>query len=328
MVEIFVINLITEPDFQRLNNFLMKGVEAFSQKNFEAAKKIPTLTKEIRTDFNESKNPVKAALILENKCLFLSWNDKKRYLAQTDSVPDPETINFLKDNFSDELNNASPELLKIQNQEIKKSLEKAKNQAKNEIEIIEKQLDLRKRELEEYIIKAETDPLTGLFNRRAYTRHLNSALRELRKKNKGFCLLYLDLDHFKTINDTYGHSFGDKVLKSMAVNMQNCVREKTDLAFRIGGDEFAIILFSDETAAFRAAKKILNGIQQGISIGYTKADIKDTPDIIIKRADMALYFSKDQGRASIACAEKSLKTEDPSASSLEIVYNGKSQAPS
>lgn len=114
----------------------------------------------------------------------------------------------------------------------------------------------------------------------------------------------------------------------MAVNMHNCIREKTDLAFRIGGDEFAIILFSDDTVALRAARKIINGIQQGTSIGYTKAEKNDTPEVLIKRADMALYFSKDQGRASIACAVKSPRTEDPSASSLEIVYNGKSETSS
>lgn len=328
MDEIFTINLITEPDFQRLNNFLMKGVESLSEKNYKPALVIPVLTKEIRFDFNEAGNPVKVSLVLDQNSLFIKWKDKKKPLASIYPLPSKEKLNYLKDCFRDELSNASPELLRIQNLEIKKSLEKAKKQARNEIEQIEKQLDLRKRELQEYMIKAETDPLTGLFNRRAYTRQLNSALRDLRKKNRVFCLLYLDLDHFKTINDTYGHSFGDKVLKAMAMNMQNCVREKTDLAFRIGGDEFAIILFSDETAALRAAKKIINGIQQGTSIGYTKADKKDTPDVIIKRADMALYFSKDQGRASIACAVKSQKTEDPSASSLEIVYNGKSQAPS
>lgn len=328
MNEIFNINLITEPDFQRLNNFLMKGVEALSEKDLTPAKTIPKLTKELRFDFNINKTPLNASLILDKNALLLKWLNKTKYLASIDLVPSKEKINDIKERFNDELSNASPELLRLQNLEIKKSLEKAKEQARIEIEQIEQQLDLRKRELQEYIIKAETDPLTGLLNRRAYTRHINSALRNLRKKNKEFCLLYLDLDHFKTINDTYGHSFGDKVLKAMAVNMHNCIREKTDLAFRIGGDEFAIILFSDDTVALRAARKIINGIQQGTSIGYTKAEKNDTPEVLIKRADMALYFSKDQGRASIACAVKSPRTEDPSASSLEIVYNGKSETSS
>lgn len=325
MDEIFNINLITEPDFQRLNNFLMKGVEALSEKNYKSAKTIPELTKEIRFDFNINKTPLKACLVLDKNILSLKWKDKTKPLALISSSPSKEKIKYIRDCFKDELSNASPELLRLQNLEIKKSLEKAKMEAKAEIEQIEKQLDLRKRELQEYIIKAETDSLTGLLNRRAYTRHINSALRNLRKRNQIFCLLYLDLDHFKTINDTYGHSFGDKVLKAMAMNMNNCIREKTDLAFRIGGDEFAIIIFSDETAALRAARKIINGIQQGTSIGYTKAEKNDTPEVLTKRADMALYFSKDQGRASIASAVKSPKTEDPSASSLEIVYNGKSQ---
>ncbi|MDY0131435.1 MAG: GGDEF domain-containing protein [Desulforegulaceae bacterium] len=328
MDEIFTIHLITEPDFQRLNTSLMKGVESLSEKNYRVAQIIPQLTKEIRQDFFQTENPVKVSLILEQTSLFVKWNSKKKALASISSLPSKEKINFLKNFFNEELSSASPELLRLQNLKIKNRFENAKKEAQKEIKQIEKQLESRKEKLKEYMIKAETDPLTGLFNRRAYTKQINSSLDALRMQNKVFCLLYLDLDHFKIINDTYGHSFGDKVLKSMAMNMTNSIREKTDLAFRIGGDEFAIIIFSNENAALRISKKIMEGIQQGISIGYTKASKKDTPETITKRADMALYFSKDQGRGSITCAFKSPKTEDPSASSLEILFNGKSKASS
>ncbi|MGM0417377.1 MAG: diguanylate cyclase domain-containing protein [Thermodesulfobacteriota bacterium] len=324
MKEIFKIDLFTEPDFQRFNSFLIKAADFFDKDPVNPAISIPKLTKDIRNKFKSTGNPVATTVFIEDNSLFVKWSDQRRLLLKLKKIPDEKNLTEITQHFSDKIHNASPELLRIQNQEIKKNLEAAKQKAESEINDIEKQLNVRKKELEEYMIKAETDSLTGLLNRRAFNQHLNSALKDLKNKNKIFCLLYLDLDFFKTINDTYGHSYGDKILHAMSMNMLNCIREKTDFAFRIGGDEFAIILFSDETIAARAAKKILNGIEHGISIGFTLAHPNDTPEIIAQRADMALYFSKDQGRSIVTVAHKPDHSENPSASSLEIIYNGKS----
>lgn len=84
---------------------------------------------------------------------------------------------------------------------------------------------------------ANTDGLTGLFNNRYFSRVLQ--LKE--EKRQRFTLFYLDLDHFKPINDTYGHDVGDKLLREVAVRLQGCIRP-SDYAFRIGGDEFALIV--------------------------------------------------------------------------------------
>lgn len=87
---------------------------------------------------------------------------------------------------------------------------------------------------------ANTDALTGLFN----GRHFGTVLQEKEKKKFPFVLFYLDLDRFKPINDTYGHDMGNKLLKEVAARLQRCIRSK-DHAFRIGGDEFALLISAD-----------------------------------------------------------------------------------
>ncbi|MDY0359894.1 MAG: hypothetical protein RBR08_00420 [Desulforegulaceae bacterium] len=144
MNEIFNINLITEPDFQRLNNFLMKGVEALSEKDLTPAKTIPKLTKELRFDFNINKTPLNASLILDKNALLLKWLNKTKYLASIDLVPSKEKINDIKERFNDELSNASPELLRLQNLEIKKVLKKQKNRQELKLNKLNSSLILEK----------------------------------------------------------------------------------------------------------------------------------------------------------------------------------------
>jgi len=323
MKEIFKINLITEPDFQRLNNFIIKALLDFNVNILEIAAKVTVISEKIRHDFNNSNSIFEVALLFKMDTFHVQWQGKSISLPKPKTSPDITKINALAESMKEQIVNTSPELLKLQNLKIKDYLSSAKKKAEDEIKKVEKQLALRKQELEEYIIKAETDSLTGLLNRRAYNTHLNEALRQLRTKKNDFCLLYLDLDHFKAINDTYGHNFGDTVLKNMSANILNNIRQNTDFGFRIGGDEFVVILFSGENTAIRVAKKILSDITQGVSIGFTLADKDDTPGIITKRADMALYLAKEMGRKAIAVAKRSKSTNDPSAASLEIVFNGK-----
>lgn len=87
---------------------------------------------------------------------------------------------------------------------------------------------------------ANTDGLTGLFNER----YFSTILHRKEQKKLPFVLYYLDLDHFKPVNDTYGHDMGDKLLKEVAKRLQECIRSN-DYAFRIGGDEFALIISAD-----------------------------------------------------------------------------------
>ncbi|MEC4892981.1 MAG: diguanylate cyclase [Oscillatoria sp. PMC 1051.18] len=156
---------------------------------------------------------------------------------------------------------------------------------------------------------ATTDPLTGILNRRHF---LNIAAKELsryHRYNCGFSLLMLDLDHFKRINDTYGHSMGDEVLKAMTEAVLKSLR-KADSFGRFGGEEFAILLPETNLETAReVAERIRQTItkltitppnqlvQITVSIGVTTCKMKDESlEVLLQRADKALYQAKNLGR--------------------------------
>jgi diguanylate cyclase (GGDEF)-like protein len=156
---------------------------------------------------------------------------------------------------------------------------------------------------------ASTDPLTGAFNRR----HLDlvgiNELSRSKRYNSSFKILMLDIDHFKAVNDSYGHDIGDEALIETVTVIKKNIRGE-DLLFRLGGEEFVVML--PETAkltAFNAAERIRIAISEiviqtpmaplsfTISIGIagnTQAD--EDIDVILKRADEALYQAKSSGR--------------------------------
>lgn len=153
------------------------------------------------------------------------------------------------------------------------------------------------------------DPLTSLCNRRLFNDMAGHAI-ELAKRNRtSVALLYLDLDQFKSINDTLGHEMGDKLLIEVANRLRNALR-KSDVVARLGGDEFCVLLseFSDLRGAAVVAEKILTLLRQPVdlegrevvitpSIGITLApdDAKDKNELL-KHADMAMYAAKSAGR--------------------------------
>ncbi len=149
------------------------------------------------------------------------------------------------------------------------------------------------------------DALTDLANRRSLMHHLNEYLQDRRSSNP-FSLVMLDIDHFKAINDTYGHDIGDEVLKAVGRTLTQGSREN-DLPARVGGEEFVILLpATDQQGAFIFAEKIrtlsrliqVPGTAQHItmSLGVTQKQPQDTPASILKRADNALYQAKRSGR--------------------------------
>ena len=153
------------------------------------------------------------------------------------------------------------------------------------------------------------DALTGLANRVLFFDRLNSAIAAAHRKGGAFALLYLDLDDFKPINDTYGHEAGDLALRNVAERLRDCVRENDTVA-RLGGDEF-ILLVSDafeETAAVTVAEKVIaeltrplpiEGCQHvlGCSIGIAlyPRDGEDA-DGLMRHADAAMYGAKRLGK--------------------------------
>lgn len=166
-----------------------------------------------------------------------------------------------------------------------------------------------KKDQERMELLAFYDPLTGLANRRLFKDRLDEALKKVRRNHTSVALLYLDLDHFKDVNDNYGHEAGDVLLKEMACRLQGAIRE-SDVVSRIGGDEFTIILhdLSSEQDANQVASKVLQAIRQPVDVGSAVVEISGSVGItlapqdgtdaktLIKNSDVAMYQSKQLGR--------------------------------
>ncbi|HWV53327.1 PleD family two-component system response regulator [Pseudorhodoplanes sp.] len=158
---------------------------------------------------------------------------------------------------------------------------------------------------------AITDALTGLHNRRYMESHLNKLVEQAGSRGKQLAVLVLDIDFFKSINDTYGHDCGDDVLREFAIRVRKSIRG-IDLACRIGGEEFVVVMPETDmavasTVAERLRRKIASEpfpIEQGrrsidvtISIGIASLEsAQDTAAQLLKRADQALYRAKRDGR--------------------------------
>lgn len=155
---------------------------------------------------------------------------------------------------------------------------------------------------------ATQDSLTGLPNRRGFDLLAAQALNEAQREPKPLMTLMLDLDHFKELNDTYGHLAGDEVLRSYSRVLENCLRD-SDIICRWGGEEFIVLLKNtDSHNARMIAEKIRRQTEQQIfthagkdmhvttSIGLTTLQPGDTLDNLLTRADHALYRAKQSGR--------------------------------
>lgn len=154
-----------------------------------------------------------------------------------------------------------------------------------------------------------TDYLTGAYNRTKFMEYANYELERSKRYKSTFSILLMDLDLFKKLNDTYGHNFGDEVLKNIAYFIKNEIRE-TDLLARWGGEEFICLLpNTDVSDAYIVAEKIRNKIEQvtfaydvkvTLSIGLCERDESDyTIELVNEKADLALYRAKREGRNKV-----------------------------
>ncbi len=156
------------------------------------------------------------------------------------------------------------------------------------------------------------DPLTNLPNRLLFGDRLEKALKDAHRRREKVGVFFLDLDHFKHVNDTLGHTMGDMLLKEVAHRLRGCLRE-SDTVSRIGGDEFVVIapMLHGEADALVVAKKLLNAMQEKWELGdkalFTTTSIgiamypdhAEDVDTLVKFADTAMYRAKEEGRNKI-----------------------------
>lgn len=169
------------------------------------------------------------------------------------------------------------------------------------------------KEAEEKMRKmAQYDALTKLPNRALFNDRLQQAFTISRRSHQHFGLMYIDLDKFKPVNDTYGHEAGDLLLKEAAVRMQSCIRQ-SDTVARIGGDEFVVLLTSikDEKDAFEIGEKIRHSLNLPFAILGKTLNIGSSIGVaiypqhgndekaLVKNADVAMYYAKENGRNNV-----------------------------
>ena len=164
------------------------------------------------------------------------------------------------------------------------------------------------------------DQLTGLPNRLLFNDRLRWAIRDARRRNEKLAVMVVDLDNFKTVNDTLGHDAGDLLLKHVAAQMQVCMRDSDTLS-RMGGDEFIILMqhVTDSNAADMAAQRLLEAIgrpceimERSISVSGSIGiclypDDGYTAEILVHNADLAMYRSKASGRNCIAFFNENMR---------------------
>jgi diguanylate cyclase len=173
------------------------------------------------------------------------------------------------------------------------------------------------RDLEIVRREAMTDGLTGLANRKAFDRELNRMIQEAKEKHETFTLLMVDIDHFKSFNDNFGHQVGDQVLRLVGRALVDGIKGR-DFASRYGGEEFAIILpQSNMTAGVAVGNSLRRAVaskdlvnrntseklgQVTMSVGVAEYVNGESGEELIERADSALYTAKHNGRNQVAAA--------------------------
>lgn len=169
-----------------------------------------------------------------------------------------------------------------------------------------------RRKLREMRLAAMTDPLTKIGNRKHLEGRLSAVIAECRKNSSIAGMLFMDVDHFKQVNDAYGHNTGDNVLRMVANTIRYAVRG-TDTVGRWGGEEFIAILYDMQGAGplRSAAEKVRTlvecsrldvngqGLAVTLSIGGTLLRAEDTPELFVQRADELMYQSKQAGRNQV-----------------------------
>lgn len=200
----------------------------------------------------------------------------------------------------------------------KSMIEKAQA-AEDDLRRTEMQMTAMRKDLAAAHHKANSDPLTGLPNRRALDQHLRAAFENARRANSPLALAICDIDHFKQFNDTHGHQIGDEVIKFVGSSLGRAASNGDVFVARYGGEEFVMVF---ERSSVANAMPVLDKIRAAIAArelkvtntgqslgklsfsgGLATINIQDSPGSILKRADAALYKAKQDGRNRINAAD-------------------------
>ncbi len=186
--------------------------------------------------------------------------------------------------------------------------------------IVSHDINARKRTEDILAHQALHDPLTGLPNRALLLDRLSQTLERTRRHDGTVAVVFLDLDHFKLFNDSFGHARGDELLRACAGRLQGAVREADTIA-RFGGDEFVVILDGTDRAedAWVAAHRIMDALQAPITIagaahevtasaGFVLATDDSTAEDLLRDADTAMYQAKRSGREQVSGLDPALRT--------------------
>jgi len=331
-VELLRQNLAIESDLQNFIGFTLESTSRLGGNPFPASIASLELMQKLRNAGAATGYPLPVSLQLEKGHLLVCWDGEHAprenasaarteplalenagslwaetgerpcvRIAHFPKLPSSAAIEQLRQHLQNSTAAADPAILLQRNAEMARHLDETRTRTEAELKLLQQALEKRQAELYESLRQAETDPLTGLFNRRAFDEKLGRAFRRaMRQKNEPLSLLLFDLDFFKNINDEFGHQFGDAYLNKMALILLSVIREDVDFAFRFGGDEFAMLIFADYPLACSKAGKVLELMENKVSIGITAIN-PDTPDGLaledfIRHADNALYEAKHRGR--------------------------------
>ena len=184
--------------------------------------------------------------------------------------------------------------------------------AQDDVERLKAELAAAREQITELEARADIDPLLNILNRRGFERALARSLAYVKRYGADAVLLYIDLDDFKSINDSYGHAAGDELLKAASAALTSRVRA-SDVIGRLGGDEFAVVLWNMSVTHAGAKARALEDViasatiergavklAVGASAGIAALSPLDTPAQAIDAADRAMYVRKREKRAALS----------------------------
>ncbi len=179
--------------------------------------------------------------------------------------------------------------------------------SRHRLDAAERQLEKQTQQIQCYLTEARTDGLTGLFNRRAFDQKLEEMLLAYRGGGRSFVVVLIDIDRFKSINDTFGHQTGDHVLQQVASSLRMQL-ERAIMVARFGGEEFAVIMDGPLRFAAEKLNEVRKAIEKqrmeagstplGLTISVGLSEPRDDLVVgpVLRRADEALYAAKNIGR--------------------------------